>query len=195
MQDIEPYYKWRSLYAPEADTISPFYGKVYNDSQCSNSIYNYYIHPRWDSIGSSTLYIKVLYTDYEAHYAILEMFGEWNDCLHNDIMFFKRQVIELMQKEGISKFILILDNVLNFHGSDDCYYEEWYEEVSDENGWIALVNTMDHIDDELHDTRLQFYMHFGKHLNNLNWRILQPHTFFKKVEDLVFNGRVGVLGS
>ncbi len=175
------------MYAPEADSVSPYFGKVYNDSQCTHSIYNYYIHPRWDSIGSSTLYIKVLYTNYYEQFTIIEMLGEWNDCLHNDIMFLKRHVIELMQKEGISKFILILDNVLNFHGSDDCYYEEWNEEVAEENGWICFINIMDHVDEELHNTRLQHLIHFGKHLNNLNWRILQPQVFFHKVQHLVFN--------
>ena len=56
------------------------------------------------------------------------MFGEWNDTLHNDIMFFKRNVIDHLIGQGIRKFILLGENLLNFHGSrDDEYYEEWFE--------------------------------------------------------------------
>ena len=42
--------------------------------------------------------------------------------------------------EGINKFILIAENVLNFHSGDRDYYEEWYEEITDENGWIVCLN-------------------------------------------------------
>ena len=42
---------------------------------------------------------------------------------------------------------MIGENVLNFHASDDCYYEEWFQEVED--GWIAAVNFRDHVLKEL----------------------------------------------
>ena len=32
------------------------------------------------------------------------------------------------------------ENVLNFHHSDDAYYEEWFDEVMEDDGWIALLN-------------------------------------------------------
>jgi hypothetical protein len=185
MQDIEPYYKWRSIYAPEDDAESPFYQKVYNDFQCTNSIYNYLIHPRWDNIGSSTLYVKVLFVDYDEGTCIIEMIGEWNDTLHNDIMYLKRNLIEIFQDKSIHKFVLILDNVLNFHGSDDCYYEEWHEELMDENGWVALLNTMEHINDEMSDTGLQYYMHYGPEYNAINWRIMKPNAVIHEVEKIV----------
>ena len=94
-------------------------------------------HPQWDGFGSSTLYIKILFVDYDEGCAIIEMIGEWNDCLHNDIMHLKREVIEDMQLEGIYRFILIGENVLNFHYSDDSYYDEWFDETADVDGWIA----------------------------------------------------------
>jgi hypothetical protein len=28
---------------------------------------------------------------------------------------------------------------LNFHSSDDCYYEEWYEDIADEGGWVTML--------------------------------------------------------
>ena len=90
MHDIEPYFNWRNYYTAEEDKDSPFYGKVYDEFKYSNKIYNYFIHPQWDYIGSPTLYIKLLYADYEDGYAIIELIGEWNDCLNNDVMFLKR---------------------------------------------------------------------------------------------------------
>ena len=50
-----------------------------------------------------------------------------------------------LMSEGIERFILIGENVLNFHASDDCYYEEWFDEVTDADGWIALLNFRQHV--------------------------------------------------
>ena len=137
MQDIEPHYRWENLYVASRDERSPFYERLYNLDYYENAIYGYYIHPMWDEIGSETLYCKILYADYEKKFAIIEMFGEWNDTLRNDIMYFKRVVIDHLVNEGINKFILLGENVLNFHGSyEDDYYAEWFEEVED--GWITV---------------------------------------------------------
>src|SRR6187431_756109 len=136
MQDIEPFYNWRHLYTAEEDPNSPFFGRTYSEFEYSMTLYNYYIHPQWDEIGSKTLYIKIIYVDYELHYAIIELIGEWNDCITNDIMTLRREITDLMQSEGINHFILICENVLNYHAAEDnSYYEEWYDEVSDEGGW------------------------------------------------------------
>ena len=122
MQDLEPFYNWRGYYIAAEDPLSPFYGREYSEFEYTNTVYNYYIHPQWDEFGSNTLYLKILFTDYDRGFAIIEFIGEWNDALYNDIMFLKRDLIELMMKEGINKYILIGENVMNFHGSDDCYY-------------------------------------------------------------------------
>ena len=66
--------------------------------------------------------------------------GEWNDAIENDIMELKREVIDVFEREGIFKFVLIADNVLNFHSGIKEYYQEWYEEVTDENGWIVMID-------------------------------------------------------
>jgi hypothetical protein len=47
-----------------------------------------------------------------------------------------KEIIEVLTTHGINKYIL-LENILNFHGSDDCYYDEWFEDVED--GWIAAA--------------------------------------------------------
>src|SRR5207249_3657998 len=109
------------------------------------------------------LYIKILFVDYLECYAIIEMIGEWNDAINNDIMFLKRDVIELMINKGINKFILIGENVLNFHPSDDCYYEEWFQEVED--GWIAAVNFRDHVKSEFVKSNIDYYLVFGGELD------------------------------
>jgi hypothetical protein len=116
------------------------------------------------------------------------MIGEWNDAIENDIMIFKRNIIEPMMEEGINKFILIGENVLNFHYSDDCYYEEWFEEV--EEGWIALVNFQEHVIREFERIHVDQYFVMGGELEEIEWRTYQPHHFFKRVCDLVMN-RIG----
>ena len=107
MHDIEPYYHWRHLYTAEADPRSIFFGRTYSEFEFSQTVYNYYIHPQWDEFGSKTLYLKILFTDYDAKFAIIELIGEWNDAITNDIMILKREILELMIDEGINKFILI----------------------------------------------------------------------------------------
>ncbi len=132
MHNIEPYYTWLKYYDSSFDERSPFYGKEYNYDLLQDNIYGYYIHPAWDSFESETLYLKVLFTNYEKNFVIIEFIGEWNDAINNDIMLLKRNFIEVLMAEGISKFILIGENILNFHGSDDSYYEEWFEEAEEE---------------------------------------------------------------
>jgi hypothetical protein len=181
MHDIEPFYKWREEYAVEEDERSPFFEAEYNEPK---QIYNYLIHPLWDDFGSDTLFLKVLFADYDIGYAILELIGEWNDAVENDIMNLKRHVIEPMLDESISKFILICENVLNFHGSDDEYYAEWAEECQDSfnGGWIAFINTFDHVNNEMRDLHLDNFAHFGIAFNGLNWRPYAPLALFKMVE-------------
>lgn len=183
MHEIEPFYRWLKYYDPSEDERSPFFGKEYNYDLYSENIYGYFIDPGWDFMGSETLYIKILYTDYEEGFVIIEMIGEWNDALHNDIMHFKRNIIELLASEGINKFILIGENILNFHGSDDCYYEEWFEEVED--GWIACVNFRDHISSEMKNYDIDSYLNMGGSLEIANWRTLTPTRFYLLVSQLI----------
>lgn len=183
MQDIEPFYNWREFYISAEDEYSPFYGTVYSEFEFSNTVYNYYIHPQWDQFGSNTLYMKILFADYERHFAILEFIGEWNDALYNDIMFLKREVIEELDRAGINKYILIGENVLNFHGSDDSYYEEWFDDVGD--GWIAALNFRPHVLNEMQRFNLDYYFVTGGELEDFNWRLTNPIDLFTRVEGLI----------
>lgn len=184
MQDIEPFYNWMDLYLASEDELSPFYGRVYSEFEFSNTLYNYFIHPQWDDFGSSTLYLKVIYCDYEKSFAIIELMGEWNDAISNDIMMLKRDVIENMMENGICKFILIGENVLNFHASDDCYYEEWFEEIN-ESGWIAAINFREHVLSEMQKANIDYYVLFGGELDNLNWRTYRPTQLVNRVNDII----------
>lgn len=186
MHEIEPFYQWRDYYIASEDKRSPFYRKHYSEFQFSNKIYNYFIHPQWDSFGSATLYCKVLFADYEASFAIIELIGEWNDAVHNDIMEMKRGLVDKMTKEGITKFILIGENVLNFHASDELYYEEWYEDVKDESGWIVALNFRQHICDEMKTVQIHYSMYFGEHYFIPTWRKFKPHDLLTSVESLLF---------
>ena len=183
MQDIEPYYGWEKYYVASDDVRSPFHKREYNLTRYENTIYGYYIHPLWDEIGSETLYCKVLFADYDRRYTVIELFGEWNDTLHNDVMFLKRQVIDPLVQEGINHFVLIGENVLNFHGSDDAYYEEWFEDVED--GWIVGLNFPDFVEREWKKYHLDYYINFGGTLHLENWRTLKPVGLYTLVDSLI----------
>lgn len=181
MHEIEPFYRWRDDYIAAEDEQSPFYGTEYNEFEFDKQIYNFLLHPQWDSFGSTTLYIKVLYTDYHRGYAIIELIGEWNDAIYNDIMLFKREVIDIKVQAGITKFIIVGENVLNFHASDDCYYDEWFQDIDD--GWIAGINFRPHVLDEFHASNIDYFINFGGLLNDLHWRNQRPIQVFKAVEE------------
>ena len=180
MHDIEPFYNWRHIYTSEEDERSPFYGRTYSEFEFSHTVYNYYIHPQWDDFGSRTLYLKTLLADYDEKYAIIEMIGEWNDAVENDIMELKREVLEKFMDEGIYKFILIGENVLNYHSDGKEYYEELYEDVSEENGWVVCLNMPE-------QTQYDFkYAHLNRYIELMeldNWRVYKPFHLFKKIDN------------
>ncbi|ULQ57028.1 hypothetical protein KJS94_02305 [Flavihumibacter rivuli] len=180
MHEIEPFYNWRHIYVSEEDERSPFYGRVYSEFEFSQTIYNYYIHPQWDEFGSRTLYMKVIMADYEEGYAVIELLGEWNDAIENDIMNLKREVVDKFQQQGIYKFIIITENVLNFHSGDRDYYEEWYEEMTDENGWVTLLNMPEQTQYDFKRAKLNRYLEL---MDLGNWRTYKPYHLFKKIDD------------
>lgn len=180
MHDIEPFFNWRHLYTAEEDSRSPFFGRTYSEFEFSQTVYNYYIHPQWDEFGSRTLYLKILYADYELQFAIIELIGEWNDAIENDIMTLKRDIIDKLFEQGIVKFILIGENVLNFHSGDKDYYQEWFEEATDENGWMVLVNLSDAAQYDFKKRKLNYYIEL---MDIPNWRTYKPEHLFKRIDD------------
>lgn len=183
MHEVEPYYHWRNLYIASEDEDSPFYGREYSEFEFENKVYNFLIHPQWDSIGSETLFIKIIYVDYESSYCIIELIGEWNDAIENDIMTLKRDIIDELTKMDIRKFILIGENVLNFHSSDDCYYEEWIDDIED--GWVALINFHEHVTSEMSLVGIDQYFVLQGEMDMIDWRTYLPHQLYKKVKQIV----------
>jgi hypothetical protein len=180
MHTLEPFYNWRHIYISEEDERSPFYGQTYSEFEFTQTVYNYYIHPQWDEFGSRTLYLKVLMADYDEKYAIIELIGEWNDAIENDIMELKREVLEKFMDEGIYKFILIGENVLNYHSDGKEYYEELFEEVTEENGWLVVLNMPEATQYDFKKAHLNRYVEL-KELEN--WRIYKPFHLFKKIDN------------
>ena len=179
MQDIEPYYNWRHLYIANEDHKSPFYGTVHSEFEYVNKVYNYYIHPQWNEFGSNTMFMKVIFVEYEKHYAIIELIGEWNDAIENDIMTIRREVTDKLNRHGTYKFILIAENVLNFHSSDDCYYEEWHEQIEDDNGWLVILNMPDQSKYDFKKARLTNYIEL---LELPQWRTMKPEVIFELLD-------------
>lgn len=182
MHEIEPFYNWRHIYISEQDERSPFFGRVYSEFTYTQAIYNYYIHPQWDDFGSRTLYLKVLMADYEEQYAIIELLGEWNDAIENDIMELKREVIDVFFALGITKYILVGENVLNFHSGDRDYYQEWFDEVTDENGWVVILNMPEQTQHDFKKAKLNRYIEM---IDLPNWRIYKPFHLFKLIDEQI----------
>ncbi|HKK88757.1 MAG TPA: hypothetical protein VJ917_07900 [Saprospiraceae bacterium] len=183
MHDIEPYFKWREKYIASEDKQSPFHGRAYSEFYFTNKIYNFVIHPQWDDFGSPTLYLKVLYVNYDLGVMMIELLGEWNDAINNDIMILRQELIDTAMDCGIKKFLFFCDNLLNFHGSDDAYYEDWFEHI--EHGWICLLNTHDHVSDEMVDTRINYFVHLGELFNGVFWQKYSPEQVLLMVESQI----------
>jgi hypothetical protein len=179
VHQIEPYYAWEGLYQASEDPRSPLFGAENDLNAYSTTIYGYYIHPQWDSLDSRTLYLKILFADYETdQVAIIEFLGEWNDAIENDVM-------DPLIQEGIKRFILIGENVFNFHGSDDEYYAEWFEDVDDDGGWIAALGFQEHVYREMANYHIDTYLHFGGQFDTLAWRTFSPLQLAGVVEGLI----------
>ena len=137
-----------------------------------------------DDMGSETLYLKILFVDYDEKYAIIELIGEWNDAINNDIMLLKRDVIDELAFHGINKYILIGENVLNFHSSDDSYYEEWFEDVG-EKGWIVFINFREHVLKEFRAANLDYYFISDGELSDFEWRKFSPGQVFGNISKII----------
>jgi hypothetical protein len=85
--------------------------------------------------------------------------------------------------QGIDKYILIGENILNFHADIPDYYDEWLEEVPD--GWMAFINLRPHVIQELNQYGLDAYFVLGGTLDDLAWRTGSPKKLFEKVNKVV----------
>lgn len=187
MHSLEPHFLWRDYYRAEEDARSSFYGREYSEFYYTQKVYNHLIHPQWDEFGSETLYLKLLYVDYLEGFAVIELIGEWNDCLHSDISYLKEQVLDILIDAEVNKFILLGEYVFNFHAGEEerDYYQEWAETVQEEGGWIALLNFLPHVLDEMQDIELQEHLYLGQAFSDITWRPLKPQLLFKQLQERI----------
>lgn len=185
MHVLEPYYNWRHLYIASEDDLSPFYGYHNSETEFTHAIYNFVIHPQWDSMESPTLFLKILYANYNTGICIIEFIGEWNDTHYNDIQVLKEDIADTLLNNGINKFILIGENVLILHPEDDAYYESWFDDCNDQDGWIALVNFRDHVLQSFEEIGVDQYFISGGKLSDVAWRTKEPEEFAEEIQEIV----------
>lgn len=177
MHTIEPYYNWRDYYTVEDDERLPFYQKEYNEFEFTDYIYNYYIHPQWDYFGSKTMYLKIIYVDYHEGYAFIQILGEWNDSIENDIMTLKRNIIDELFNLGVNKIFFIADNLMNMFYDDDDYYDEIADDLITSGGYVVMINFPEHLFQEIQGTamRREFFYDFIP-----EWRKYKPDDLYRK---------------
>ena len=115
----------------------------------------------------------------------IEFIGEWNDCTQNDIEFLKRDFLDILIEHGISKFVLIGENILEFFSSDSEYYEEWYEDIKDKDGWIIAINFREHILEEMRQADIHRYVNINEKYAEINWRQYKPFHLVSYLDDLL----------
>jgi hypothetical protein len=120
--------------------------------------------------------------DYEERYTIIELIGEWNDALENDVMHLKRAVLERFVDQSVHKFILVAENVLNFHSDGTDYYEELAQELQELGGWAVCLNMPTQSEIEFKKVGNQ---HFIELFNIPEWRSYRPFHLLRKVEALL----------
>ena len=81
--------------------------------------------------------------------------------------------------EGIIKFILIAENVFNDDRIHKDYYEELYDELSEEDGWAVLINFNPAAQ---HDFLLRKLNRYIELLEMEAWRTYKPEHFFQFID-------------
>ena len=180
MHEIEPFYGWLSHYTNEDDDNSPFQSAEHSAFHFDKGVYEYLAHPLWDDIGSDGLLVKILFADYDRGFAIVELFGVWNDLIQNDYRLLAENCITYLVDAGIDKFIFIVENVLNIYLDADDYYEALQEEL--DHGWICLLRPRAHVVAEIEQYDIGHYFFWSEDLDELNWRKLKPWELFAVVE-------------
>ncbi len=180
MHEVEPHYGWLKYYTNEDDPNSPFQDVVHNELFYDRQVYQYLAHPLWDSIGSEGLLVKILAADYEKSYAIIELFGVWNDLLENDFRLLLENCLEPLLAAGIQRFVLVLENVLNIYLDSDDYYEALQEALED--GWVCLLRAREHVRREITEHQLDAYFFWSDDIDALPWRKTTPVKLYQAVQ-------------
>ena len=70
--------------------------------------------------------------------------------------------------------------MLNYHSDGKDYYEELFEEVTDENGWVVCLNMPEQTQYDFKKAHLNRYIEL---MELLNWRTYKPFHLFKKIDN------------
>jgi hypothetical protein len=181
MHQFEPFFGWLDFYSHESDPLSPFHEVEHNQFFFDRQVYDYLAHPLWDTIGSEGLLVKILFADYEEGYAVIELFGVWNDLLQNDWRLLVENCLEILRMEGIQRFVFIGENILNIYLDADDYYQAFQEEL--EEGWMAFIGIREHVIQELERYGIGQYFFWSPALTELRWRKLKPPQIVALVEE------------
>ena len=179
MHDIEPFYGWLHLYNHEQDECSPFHNVEHNQFFYDRKVYTYPAHPLWDTIRSESLLVKILYANYDGGWAIIELFGEWNDLFENDFKLLAENCLTYLLDQGINKFILVCENVFNIYLNEDDYYEAMSDELED--GWMCLLRARENVLEEMREYNIAQYFYWSPALDDLNWRKYKPGKLFEVI--------------
>lgn len=179
-REIEPFYGWLPLYSHEQDENSPFHEVVHNLFQYDRYIHNIPCHPLWDDFGSESLLLKILYASYQDGYAIIELFGEWNDLFENDFKLLAENCLTYLLDHGINRFILICENVFHIYLEGDDYYQAMQEELGD--GWICAMRMREEVRQEMQEYGILDYFYWSEAVDQLRWRKLKPKQLYELID-------------
>ena len=182
LHHIEPFYGWLNRYSHEADTRSPFHHVEHNLFYFDRSINRIPAHPLWDDIGSESLLVKILYADYGEGFAIIELFGEWNDLFENDFKLLAENCLTYLMDNGINKFILVCENVFHIYPDADDYYQALQEELGLE-GWMCTLRARENVWEEMLQYGIASYFYRSPILDEVPWRKIKPNQLFQLVEE------------
>lgn len=185
LRHIEPFYGWLHYYSHEKDQRSPFHEVEHNLFEFDRSVNHIPAHPLWDDFGSESLLVKILFADYQKHYAILELFGEWNDLYDNDFKLLAENCLSILIEEGINQIILICENVFHGYFESDDYYDALQEELED--GWMVAIRLREELQNEMIDFGINQYFFWSPLLDEAPWRTIKPPVLYKLVSSRLEN--------
>lgn len=180
LHHIEPFYGWLNIYSHDRDVRSPFHEVEHNLFYFDRSVNNIPAHPLWDYFGSESLLLKILYADYEMGFAIIELFGEWNDLFENDFKLLAENCLTYLIDHHIDKFILVCENVFHIYLEADDYYQALHEELGDE-GWVCALRTRENVWEEMEAYTIAHYFYRSPVLDEVPWRKLKPQQLYHLV--------------
>ncbi|MEO0473511.1 MAG: hypothetical protein AAF206_28115 [Bacteroidota bacterium] len=181
LRHIEPFYGWLNLYSHEQDERSPFHQVEHNMFYYDRSINHIPAHPLWDDFGSESLLTKILFVDYDQGYAILELFGEWNDLYDNDFRLFAENCLTYLVDHGVQQFVFICENVFHIYPDTDDYYQAMQDELED--GWMAVLRIRPNVREEMDQYGIAEYFYWSPVLDQISWRKLKPPQLYQLVAD------------